>query len=141
MRMVRMTSAARTLHLRRMADIDCAWTLATPLMFGWVRPTSTALALAHHRTPMPNPVGRPPWTTPEQFEYLQKHLPNLDNEKANNGLTQHYARIARDFSVIWKPPIVEKDRENAKDEDELKRLAYERRACVSQCFSSSTDRH
>ena len=83
---------------------------------------------------MPQPVGRPPWTTPDQFKYLQAYLPDLDDQKANNGLTQHYARIARDFSEKWQPPIVEKDREAAKDADHLKKLAYDRRGRVSRHF-------
>ena len=86
---------------------------------------------------MPQPVGRPPWTTPEQFEYLQNLLPNLDSEKANNGLTQFYARVARDFSLKWEPPIIKKDHEKTETEDGLKKLAYERRGRVSQHFSSS----
>ena len=80
---------------------------------------------------MPQAVGHPSWATPDQLEYLQKHLPELDNEKANNGLTQLYARITRDFSKIWEPPIVEKDRVTAKDAEELKQLAYQRRGRVS----------
>lgn len=86
---------------------------------------------------MPQPVGRPPWTTPEQAEYLQQHLPKLDDEKANNGLTQLYARVTKDFSDIWDPPIVEKDRLAAKNQDDLKKLAYDRRGRVSPHFSSS----
>lgn len=83
---------------------------------------------------MPQPVGRPPWATPEQSKYLEEHLPSLDDIKAKNGLTQLYARVTRDFSEIWKPPIVEKDRTNAKDADDLKKLAYDRRGRVSQLF-------
>ena len=86
------------------------------------------------RTPMPKP-GRPPWTTPDQHKYLEKYLPDLDDEKANNGLTQLYARITRDFSKIWEPPIVEKDREAAKNADDLKKFAYERRGRVSRSSS------
>jgi len=81
---------------------------------------------------MPKAVGRPPWATPDQLEYLQEHLPRLDSEKAKNGLTQAYARITLNFSKIWAPPIVEQDQKAAKDKDELKKLAYERRARVSQ---------
>lgn len=97
-----------------------------------------SLVLTHRRTPMPQPVGRPPWTTPEQFEFLQQHLPDLDNEKATNGLTQFYARITRDFSVRWEPPVVDKDVEESKDADDLKKLAYARRGRVSERFPSST---
>lgn len=81
---------------------------------------------------MPLPVGRPPWTTPEQLAYLQKQVPRLDEEKAKNGLTQFYARVTRDFSVLWKPPITEKDRQEAKTLDQLPVLAYNRRGRVSQ---------
>jgi len=94
---------------------------------------------------MPNPVGRPPWTTSEQFAYLEKFLPDLDDEKVTNGLTQLYARITRDFALRWEPPVVEKDRQLAENEEDLKKLSYERRARVSPPFfvlqSTSTDRH
>ena len=83
---------------------------------------------------MPKPVGRPPWTTPEQYAYLEKFLPDMDDEKVGNGLTQVYARIARDFSLLWEPPVVEKDRKTAESEEHLKELSYERRARVSPPF-------
>jgi len=80
---------------------------------------------------MPHPPGRPPWTTTEQYKFLEEYLPRLEGEKAGNGLTQFYARITRDFSAIWEPPVVEKDRTAAKNVDELQKLAYNRRGRVS----------
>ena len=88
---------------------------------------------------MPQPPGRPTWTTPEQLEFLQKYIPELENEKANNGLTQLYARVTRKFSELWEPPVVEKDRLVAKDADHLKRLAYKCRGRVSQHLWSFTN--
>jgi len=86
---------------------------------------------------MPKPVGCPPWTTSEQYAYLEKFLPDMDDKKVGNGLTQVYTCITRDFSLLWEPPIVEKDRKIAESEEHLKKLSYKCRACVSPPFSSS----
>lgn len=86
---------------------------------------------------MPQPVGRPPWTTPDQLAFLQNLVSDLEKEKANNGLTQFYARVNKDFSEIWAPPIIKKDHEQAKTPDDVPRLAYERRGRVSQHVYSS----
>jgi len=138
MRAVRITGAARILTFAAW-QTWCRTLPGAPLFVSQVALRLSAfppgplvtLALVHHQTSMPQAVGRPPWTTPDQLKYLQNYLSELDYEKARNSLAPFYARVARDFSIIWKPPVDEKDREQAKDEDELKKLTYECRGRVS----------
>ena len=77
-------------------------------------------------------MGRPPWGTPEQLTFLRSFVPRLDEEKANNGLTQFYAFVTQEFAKQWAPPILDEDLKGTKTLDEAKVSAYNRRGRVSQ---------
>jgi len=79
-------------------------------------------------------MGRKPWATPEQTVFLEAQLPNMDAEKANNGLTMFYARITREFITQWASPIVPIPLKRQHEGLELKAYTDERRGAVSPCI-------
>lgn len=79
-------------------------------------------------------MGRKPWATPEQAAFLQAHLPRLDEEKRNHGLTVFYSRVLAKFAERWEPPLVPSDDEGDSSSPQLKKKAYDRRERVSLVF-------
>ena len=80
-------------------------------------------------------MGRPPWATPEQTEYLESFLPNLDREKEGNGLTAHYDYISSEFLKKWPAEPTNEDRKDTSDLRKPQQLAEARRKKVSHCFN------
>ena len=77
-------------------------------------------------------MGRPPWATPEQIEFLGSFLPNMDREKEGNGLTQYYQRISLEFLKKWPAePTNEERLKAASNPKKLQELAEARRTGVS----------
>ena len=56
-------------------------------------------------------MGRRPWATPEQTEFLLSHTSNLEREKNGAGLEPYYNRVFKEFIAKW--PV-------SPTEDELK---------------------
>jgi hypothetical protein len=80
-------------------------------------------------------MGRPPWTTPEQAEFLRGFVDRLDEEKSGNGLNVFYASVAQQFIQQWPSPVPpDVDREKVTDPIVLKELSDKRRSEVS-CIS------
>jgi hypothetical protein len=51
-------------------------------------------------------MGRRPWATPEQLEYLKTFIPRLEQAKTTSGLTTLYAKVYDGFLQKWSPPPV-----------------------------------
>lgn len=68
-------------------------------------------------------MGRPSWATPDQIEFLESFVPNLDREKKANGLKPYYDRIALQFFKKWPAEPSNEDRKKTDDESERQRLA------------------
>ena len=77
-------------------------------------------------------MGRPPWATSDQLEFLRSFVPQLDEEKAKNGLKQFYAKVTSQFAKKWPPPVLDDDRKGNKSMAEAQASAYARRGRVSQ---------
>jgi len=55
-------------------------------------------------------MGRLPWATPEQLEFLYSKVPDLARAKATSGLKLFYASVSKEFRVKWKlEPVVSTD--------------------------------
>ena len=80
-------------------------------------------------------MGRPPWATPEQTEFLGSFLQNLDREKEGNGLKQYYQRISSQFLEKWPAEPTNEERKAVSDPQKLQELAEARRTKVSHCFN------
>lgn len=74
-------------------------------------------------------MGRPPWATPEQTEFLESKVPSLEKEKQNYGLKPFYVQVTKEFLKRWPSiPVPDGKSSDAK----LKELADERKGEVSQ---------
>ena len=52
-------------------------------------------------------MGRRPWATPEQLEYLKSWLPRLPHAKKTTGLQTVYSQAYTGFLAKWQPdPVV-----------------------------------
>jgi len=58
-------------------------------------------------------MGRRPWATKEQSDFLENFVPNLDREKGLNGLKAYYDQISVQFLQIWLSEPTNMDREKA----------------------------
>jgi len=76
-------------------------------------------------------MGWSPWATPKQAVFLESFVDQLEEEKHNHGLAPFYARVMQEFIQHWESPIPDKVDKKITDPAELKRLADERRGCVS----------
>ena len=76
-------------------------------------------------------MGRPPWTTPEQLEFLQGFVPRLDDEKDGNGLKPFYTSIAMEFVRRWPPAVYPSDLEESETPAAAKVVAFNRKERVS----------
>ena len=80
-------------------------------------------------------MGRRPWATPNQTEFLESYIPNLDHEKQKEGgLKNYYERISLDFLEKWPAKPTDEDREETNNELELQALANAQRTRVSVDF-------
>jgi hypothetical protein len=76
--------------------------------------------------------GRPPWATPEQSEFLQSFMKDMDTEKKKyGGLTQYYGIITVEFYEKWPTEATTEERKQASDPQAIQKLADARRASVS----------
>ena len=78
-------------------------------------------------------MGRPPWATAEQTEYLQNLVSRLDEEKQNHGLAAFYARTTTEFLKRWPSLLVP---DGMKSDDELRSLADKQKGKVSLIHST-----
>ena len=46
-------------------------------------------------------MGRPPWATPEQTQFLDSCMPHLEQAKNGNGLKDFYDCTTHDFLQKW----------------------------------------
>lgn len=77
-------------------------------------------------------MGRKPWTTPDQADFLAGFIDKLEDEKNGNGLKAFYAYVAQEFIRQWPSPIPQDiDRNKITDPAELKAISDERRIVVS----------
>ena len=74
---------------------------------------------------------RPRWASPEQYDFLQSFLLNLDQEKKGHGLTTHYDRVANRFLEKWPASPNDKDQEAAGEKGDPQQFAVARRIKVS----------
>lgn len=74
-------------------------------------------------------MGRPPWATPEQTAFLESHVPKLEEEKHNHGLTAFYARVTKEFVRRWPSPVIP---DGATNEETLRLQADGARGRVSR---------
>jgi len=66
--------------------------------------TSYGRLLANHLSPN---MGRKPWATPPQLEFLHSRVPGLARAKKDGGLTKLYSSTAQEFFEKWgAEPIV-----------------------------------
>lgn len=80
-------------------------------------------------------MGRRPFGTPEQMEFVRGFLPEMDQAKGETGLKAFYDDKADKFITKWKPkPKPEEIAEAKEDEKEAQRLANKRITGVSCCF-------
>ena len=79
---------------------------------------------------LPVLMGRPPWASPEQIEYLETFVPNLEAEKRGNGLKPYYDRISAEFKKRWPTEPTDKERKAAENPQEAQRSADNRRTSV-----------
>ena len=86
-------------------------------------------------------MGRHPWATPEQTEFLKTHLPKLDEEKQNHGLKAFYSRVAAEFSERWEPPPPPHNGDEHSSPAQLRKEAYDQRERVSPLASMSQNLH
>jgi len=77
-------------------------------------------------------MGRSPWTTPEQAEYLEGFVSNLDRNKQSGTLKGEYDRIAVEFLKKWPVGPADEDDEETDDALELQAMADERTADEDQ---------
>ena len=89
--------------------------------------------------PISSSMGRPPWATPEQTEFLRGYTPNLNKEKEGNGLTAYYDRITMEFLKRWPARPTDEDRGAAADGKDPQSLANTRRKKVRLRFPPSND--
>lgn len=52
------------------------------------------------------PMGRRPWATATQLEFLESYLPQLPDARGGIGLNVLYTRIAQEFLTRWEPEPV-----------------------------------
>jgi hypothetical protein len=52
------------------------------------------------------PMGRRPWATPKQLEFLESYLPQLPDARGGIGLNVLYTRVAQEFLTRWEPEPV-----------------------------------
>ena len=77
-------------------------------------------------------MGRKPWTTPDQADFLAGFIDKLEDEKNGNGLKAFYAYITQEFIQQWASPIPQDtDTNKITDPAQLKAISDERRAAVS----------
>ena len=82
-------------------------------------------------------MGRPPWATPEQLEFLKSWTEKLEQQKSGNGLKAYYNLIAHQFLEKWLVTPNDKDRKKAVGGLELQTVANAWRTKVnSPRFSS-----
>lgn len=77
-------------------------------------------------------MGRPTWGTEEQVAYLESFVGGLDVAKATCTLETEYMRISKLFIEKWPTMPSEAERVLAKDHEELRVLADDRRRKVSR---------
>lgn len=85
-------------------------------------------------------MGRPPWATSDQVEFLESFVPNLDREKKGNGLTPYYNQISQAFLQQWPVEPSTEERNSTTDEAKRQEIADARRTKVSHCFVRSFER-
>lgn len=79
-------------------------------------------------------MGRRPWATPEQLEFLKSYIPHLPHAKKTSGLQTLYAEVCDNFLKAWVPePIVPKPGITTSP-DALEAKAKERLLEVRTCF-------
>ena len=77
-------------------------------------------------------MGRPPWASPEQIEFLTGYSLDLDGQKEHQGLTAHYDRVADRFMEKWPTiPTNEERQRVASEGGDLQVIANTRRKRVS----------
>ena len=82
-------------------------------------------------------MGRPPWATPEQLEFLESRTEKLEQQKSGNGLKAYYNLIAHQFLEKWPVTPNDEDQKKAVGGLELQTVANARRTKVnSPRFSS-----
>jgi hypothetical protein len=62
---------------------------------------------------VPKAKGRPPWTTPEQADFLLGFVGDLEKEKRGGGLTLFYDCVSRQFLAKWPANPADEDKEKA----------------------------
>ena len=80
------------------------------------------------------PVGRPPWTTPEQTDFLKTFVPRLEAEKKRIGLKAFYDQIAVEFQGRWPAEPTSKEKLLSSDPAKLKAAAISRQVDVRRSF-------
>jgi hypothetical protein len=83
-------------------------------------------------------MGRPPWATVEQLEFLNGWTAGLDEQKKKNTLKEHYDYIAQQFLHKWPATPTDKDRETAGEGGNVQLAAVRRRTKVRYYFSLMT---
>lgn len=66
------------------------------------------------------PMGRRPWASPEQIEFLERHFATLERDKQDQPLTVIYARVTASFIQQWPSPLPRGDDFEGCTPDELK---------------------
>jgi hypothetical protein len=83
-------------------------------------------------------MGRPPWASPEQLEFLEGFTPGLDEEKKKDGLRSHYDQIAQQFILKWPVTPTEEDRIKAGEKGDVQQEAVKRQVKVCYSFPLTT---
>lgn len=90
-------------------------------------------------------MGRRPWATPEQLEFLRSYLHELPQAKAGTGQNVLYARVAQDFLVRWEAEPVSPHTAPDATASERKDLAASRlqdvRSISTYVYSTADCRH
>ena len=91
-------------------------------------------------------MGRNTWATDDQVEFLNSYLDDIPKARSTNGgLTQLYARAARDFLQKWEPQPITTAKLLPPDEfqspEELKKEAIERLNRVCALFQRAITSH
>ena len=81
------------------------------------------------------PVGRPSWTTPEQYDFLEGYVSRLNAEKQGNGLKPFYDQVAAEFKLRWRAEPTAKEKLTSGDPTQWQGIADARQVNVCRYFN------
>ena len=128
-------------------EVKCAYYPQDLLFSSDLFPLSSPCPLpssTYHLLPIPIPIafisgmGRRPWATPEQLEYLKGFIPMLQRAKSTTGLTTLYTQVYDGFLPQWGLPSVVAKAGTSPSPEQLRTQAEDKLRKVSIVLNSSS---